>query len=300
MQLTFVIPVFNERGTLEPLVEGILEQAQPHEVRIIFVDDGSTDGSHDKLRELHERHSAVDVLRFRRNLGKSAALAAGFARAGGDLLITMDSDLQDDPKEIPRFIEAIADGNDVVVGWKRVRHDPWHKTFPSRVYNGLVARIFGLGIHDVNCGFKALRMEVAKNIEIHGEMHRLIPVLAADLGYIVAEIPVQHRSRRYGVSKYGIERFSRGALDVLTLLFLSRYLHKPGHFLGRVGFVVIGLGILSGLGACIGLGSALGIAGVVCVVGGLTIVGLGLVAELLSRQLAVHDLAPYIAEERLH
>jgi len=308
MKVTVVIPVFNERETLRPLVERITEHIGPHEHRILFVDDGSTDGSVEALRRLHEQFPAVDVIRFRRNFGKSAALAAGFAAAEGDAVITMDGDLQDDPKEIPRFIEKIEEGWDVVVGWKANRQDPWHKTFPSRIYNRIVSRLFKLDLHDVNCGFKALRAEVVRNIPVYGEMHRLIPVLAADLGYRITEIRVDHRPREHGASKYGIERFSRGAIDVLSVLFLSRCQHSPGHFFAKAGFwtVAVGLlGICAALAArfcfdAIFMGLMLGFAGVGCVGAGILLIALGLVAELLVRRLPPTAPASLVAEELRH
>ena len=245
MRISFVIPVYNERETLEPLVEGIREHVAPHDHQILLVDDGSTDGSFEIMRELEERFDAVEVIRLRRNFGKSAALAVGFARVDGELVFTMDSDLQDDPKEIPRFIGQLGEEYDVVCGWKAVRHDPWHKTAPSRVYNAFVSWLFGLPVHDVNCGFKLLRREVAERVRVYGEMHRLIPVHAHALGFRVTEIDVEHHERRHGVSKFGFERFSRGALDVLTMWFLTRHRHHPGHLFGKVGIVEIGLGGLA-------------------------------------------------------
>jgi dolichol-phosphate mannosyltransferase len=308
MKITFVIPVFNERETMETLVEGIAAHSAPYDYRILFIDDGSTDGSYEVLRELHQRFAAVDVIRFRRNFGKSAALAAGFARAQGDVVITMDSDLQDDPKEIPNFIRKLEEGHDVVCGWKKARHDPWHKTLPSRWYNRAVSRIFRLGLHDINCGYKAFRMEVVKRLPVYGEMHRLIPVLAANLGYRVAEIPVEHQPRRYGRSKYGLERFSRGAVDVLSMVFLSRHAFAPGHFFGGVGLTTVGVSLLSGVGAGIVWGllsrTFLGLALCVLSMGlfvlGVLMVGLGQVAELLVRQHLPIDTRLFIAEEHIH
>ena len=219
MKITVVIPVFNERETLTPLAEQAGYQLRAFDHRILFIDDGSTDGSWDVLLALHAARDDVDAVRFGRNAGKTAALAAGFARADGDIVITMDADLQDDPKEIPRFIAKIEDGYDVVTGWKVMRHDPWTKRFPSRVYNRVIASMFSLDIHDVNCGYKALRTDVAKRLPLHGGMHRLIPVLAARTGARVTEIAVQHHPRRWGASKYGIERFWQGMRDAFLVFF---------------------------------------------------------------------------------
>ncbi|MCC6489658.1 MAG: glycosyltransferase family 2 protein [Candidatus Hydrogenedentes bacterium] len=306
MKITFVIPVYNERETLEPLVEGITQYVTPHPHRILLVDDGSTDGSHEVMCALRKRFDTVEIIRLRGNFGKSSALAAGFARADGDLVFTMDSDLQDEPKEIPRFLEKLAEGYDVVCGWKAVRHDPVHKTVPSRLYNGFVSWLFKVPLHDVNCGFKLLRIEVVRNIQLYGEMHRLIPVLAHSLNYRVAEIPVEHHRRRYGKSKYGFERFSRGALDVLTMWFLCRYRHAPGHFFGKIGLyqVLAGwVGIIAGAMLWVWggpqplLGPILVIAGLVVASTGTLTVSLGLMAELVLRHFVRIDPALYIADD---
>lgn len=290
MQVTFIIPVYNERETLRPLVEGIVEHTAPHRCHILMVDDGSTDGSHEEMCAIQQQHPELDVIRLRGNFGKSAALATGFALADGDVVITMDSDLQDDPKEIPRFLEKLQEGYDVVCGWKARRDDPWHKVYPSRFYNWFTSRLFRLHLHDVNCGFKAFRTEVVKQIQVYGEMHRLIPVLAHNLNYRVGEIPVEHHRRRYGVSKYGFERFTRGAADVLTMWFLCRYQYAPGHFFGKLGlyqFLLAALSILVGLASknllgCNLLVDCLILAIVLAATGFITI-GQGLLAELVLR-----------------
>lgn len=219
IRLSVVVPVFNEAETIAPLVRGIFEAAP--DCRILLINDGSTDGSA-AVCDAAAAHECVDVIHFERNRGKTEALAAGFARAEGDIVITMDSDLQDDPIEIPRFLEAIEGGLDLVVGWKADRKDPWHKRWPSRVYNGFTSRLFGLKLHDMNCGFKAMRKEVAKSLRLHHDYHRLIPVLAAVKGYRVGEIVVRHHPRRHGSSKFGLERYWRGLRDVLRVWFESR------------------------------------------------------------------------------
>jgi glycosyltransferase involved in cell wall biosynthesis len=283
MKITIVIPVCNELNNLEPLVEGILEHAAQYNPRILFIDDGSTDGSSTMLDRLHERFVAVDVIRFRRNRGKSAALAAGFAHADGDVIVTMDADLQDDPKEIPRFIEKINEGYDMVVGWKQVRHDPWSKTFPSRIYNGAAERLFNLGLHDINCGFKAVRAEAAKKLLLIGDMHRLMPVLAAEKGCKIAEIPVEHHPRRYGQSKYGCERFLRGAADMITLYFLTRHREAPNHFFGGWGLAAGVLGVLVFLYALPAWSWRSLLVSLVLMLGGGILIGLGLLGELAIR-----------------
>ncbi|MFP6596368.1 MAG: glycosyltransferase family 2 protein [Candidatus Hydrogenedentota bacterium] len=217
MNLYFIIPVMNERETLRELTEGILANVADHTPRILFINDGSTDGSNKTLDEIAAEFDQVEIFHFRENRGKSAALAEGFARAEGDTVFTMDSDLQDEPAEIPRFLEALSRGNDLVTGWKVVRHDPWHKTLPSKVYNGFVCKLFGISIHDVNCGFKAMTLEVAESLELKHDYHRLIPVLAKLKGFTIAEIEVQHHARRYGQSKYGLARFWHGLRDVFRV-----------------------------------------------------------------------------------
>lgn len=207
----------NERETLRDLAEGILANTADHTVRIFFINDGSTDGSEAVLDELAVKYECVEVLDFPVNRGKSAALAEGFARAEGDVVFTMDSDLQDDPAEIPRFLEALAKGSDLVTGWKVVRHDPWHKTLPSKVYNGFVCWLFDIQLHDINCGFKAMTLDVAKSLQLKHDYHRLIPVLAKLQGFRIAEIEVQHHARRYGQSKYGIARIWHGLRDVFRV-----------------------------------------------------------------------------------
>jgi glycosyltransferase involved in cell wall biosynthesis len=305
MNITFVIPVYNERGTLADLVSGITEHIAPHDHTILFIDDGSTDGSLETLRELEAEYPSVEVMPLRGNFGKSAALAAGFAHAGGDVVITMDSDLQDDPKEIPRFIEAFEEGLDVVCGWKRIRHDPWHKVIPSRFYNGFVAWLFDLPIHDVNCGFKLFRAEVVHKIQVYGEMHRLIPVMAHALNYRVGEIEVDHKPRIYGKSKYGIERLWRGAIDVVTMWFLSRHMHAPGHFFGLLGLLQLGCGftaIVASFVAWFGLGvepvgASLGAVGLIFGATGTLTISIGLLAELVLRHFVRIDPALYTTDE---
>lgn len=290
MKLSFVIPVYNERDSLETLIAGIVQYADPHTLQVLFVDDGSTDGSAAVLDSLKDIHPFVEVIRFRGNRGKSAALAAGFARATGDVVFTMDADLQDDPKEIPRFLERIEGPCDVVCGWKQHRHDPLDKTLPSRIYNSMVAWIFGVELHDINCGFKAYRREVVQTIPMYGELHRLTPVLALQEGFRIAEIPVEHHPRKFGVSKYGFERFIRGASDVLSVWYLTRFRYAPGHFFTGIGFGFLGLTALFSfwmfladllnrpasmlIGLLLMLGAGLG---------GVILVAAGLLAELVVR-----------------
>ena len=249
MKLSLVIPVLNEVGSLRELQAQIANVAaeQSLDIEIIFVDDGSSDGSWKLIEQLARDDLRVSGIRFRRNFGKAAALTAGLKRATGDLILTMDADLQDDPAEIPQFIATLNEGFDVVNGWKRRRLDPWHKVYPSKVFNWLVGRLTGLKLHDHNCGVKLFRVEVAREIRLYGELHRFVPVLAFAKGFRVTELGVHHRPRRHGQSKYGVRRFTRGFLDLLTVSFLIGYGQRPHHMLGWIGLVCFGAGF-AGLG----------------------------------------------------
>jgi dolichol-phosphate mannosyltransferase len=246
--ISVVIPVYNEKESLAPLLGEIAEVARRAEIDLeaLFVDDGSTDGSWTVLTDLARKHPWVHGIRLRRNFGKAAALTAGFHAARGDRILTMDADLQDDAKEIPAFLTALGKGFDVVSGWKRIRHDPWHKVWPSRVFNFLVSQMTGVKLHDHNCGMKGYRSEVFREVRLYGELHRFIPVLAAARGFKVGEIVIQHRPRRYGRSKYGVARFMKGFLDLLTVKFLTGFGQRPQHLLGSIGlisFLAGGLGL---------------------------------------------------------
>jgi len=244
--ISIVIPVYNESESLGPLyaeIEAVVQEARL-EVEVIFVDDGSSDDSWTVIAELARKYSNIHGIRFRRNFGKAAALSAGFRAARGQIILTMDADLQDDPKEIPRFLTALDAGRDVVSGWKRVRHDPWHKVFPSRVFNGMVSWLTGVRLHDHNCGMKCYRAEVFREVRLYGELHRFIPVLAAARGYRVGEIEINHRPRKFGHSKYGVRRFVKGFLDLLTVKFLTGFGQRPQHLLGSIGLVSFVLGNL--------------------------------------------------------
>jgi dolichol-phosphate mannosyltransferase len=247
--LSIVIPVYNEQPSLEPLYAELsaVATAQGYELDVIFVDDGSTDGSWDTICRLAERDPRVRGLRFRRNFGKAAALSAGFQACRGEQIMTLDADLQDDPREIPRFLATMGDGLDVVSGWKKVRHDPWHKVGPSRVFNALVSWLTDVHLHDHNCGMKCYRREIFREIRLYGELHRFVPVLAAARGFKVGELIIEHRPRKFGHSKYGVRRFVKGFLDLLTVKFLTGFGHRPQHVLGTTGLMFFGGGAL-GLG----------------------------------------------------
>lgn len=246
MKISLVIPVLNEVDSLRELHAQIARAAVDHslDVELIFVDDGSRDGSWKVIEQLSNEDARVEGIRFRRNFGKAAALTAGLKAASGELIMMMDADLQDDPAEIPNFIAKLNEGFDVVNGWKQRRLDPWHKVYPSRVFNWLVSRMTGLKLHDHNCGVKLFRSQVAREIRLYGELHRFIPVLAHARGFRVTEIGVHHRARQHGVSKYGIRRFTRGFLDLLTVSFLIGYGQRPHHMLGWIGLICFGLGFL--------------------------------------------------------
>jgi dolichol-phosphate mannosyltransferase len=247
--ISVVIPVYNERASLQLLYDEIAGTARTAaiDLEVVFVDDGSTDDSWQVIEELARQHDTVHGIRFRRNFGKAAALAAGSKAARGSTILTLDADLQDDPAEIPRFLAALAGSGtplDVVSGWKRVRHDPWHKVLPSRVFNFLVSRLTGVHLHDHNCGMKCYRAEVFREVRLYGELHRFIPVLAAARGFRVGEIAINHRPRRFGQSKYGVRRFVKGFLDLLTVKFLTGFGQRPQHLLGSLGLCSFALGNL--------------------------------------------------------
>jgi len=242
--LSIVIPVYNEQDSLLELHRQLREvtTARQLEAEIIFVDDGSTDASWAQILQVSKQDSQVRGIRFRRNFGKASALTAGMAEIRGDLVMIMDADLQDDPAEIPNFISMLQTGYDVVNGWKERRLDPWHKVYPSKVFNWMVSSMTGLTLQDHNCGIKLFRAEVARDLRLYGELHRFIPVLAHARGYRVTQVPVHHRAREFGHSKYGMKRFLRGFLDLLTVTFLTGYAHRPLHLFGGVGLFFFVLG----------------------------------------------------------
>jgi glycosyltransferase involved in cell wall biosynthesis len=261
--ISIVVPVLNEAESLPALHAELADTAHKHglELEIIYVDDGSADGSWQRIRELvsggvvsseatpsttHHSPLTTQGIRLRRNFGKAAALSAGVKAAHGTVICTLDADLQDDPAELPRFLAELERGLDVVSGWKKERHDPWHKVWPSRVFNRLVSWLTGVKLHDHNCGFKAYRAAVFKEIRLYGELHRFIPVLAAARGYKVGEIVIQHWPRKFGRSKYGTRRFIKGFLDLLTVKFLTGFGNRPQHFLGTIS-VLASLAGLTGM-----------------------------------------------------
>ncbi len=290
--VSVVIPVYNELESVRPLSEELLQvlRGLGREVEILFVDDGSTDGTTDILAELAAEEPEIAVVRLRRNFGKAAALMAGFREARGDAIVTIDGDLQDDPGEIPRLLEELEGGADLVSGWKRDRRDPWSRRAASAVFNGVTSRMSGLGLHDLNCGFKAYRAEVVRSLALTGDQYRYIPVLASAEGFTVEEIAVNHRPRKYGRSKYGLERYARGFLDLLTILFIGRFRQRPMHLFGGIGMVFIALGVImcAYLSVLRLSGEAIGarpllLLGVLLIVVGVQLFTIGLVSEMIQR-----------------
>ncbi len=242
--ISLVIPVYNEEESLVELYGQIREALEPstHEFEILFIDDGSQDKSLALMKDLSESDSRVKAISFQRNYGKATALNIGFQRCSGDYVITMDADLQDDPKEVLELVAVLDSGWDMVSGWKKVRHDPISKRWPSKLYNFTVSSLTGINIHDFNCGLKAYTKKVVKNIDVYGEMHRYIPVLAKQKGFNCTEKVVLHHARKYGESKYGVKRLFTGYLDLFTVLFLGKYMRKPMHFFGLAGMMLLVLG----------------------------------------------------------
>jgi glycosyltransferase involved in cell wall biosynthesis len=248
VDVSVLIPVLNEAETIQELSRRVAEvlDGLGRTFEILFVDDGSSDGTPAQVRQARERDPRVKLVRLRRNFGKAAALSAGFDYSNGRIIVTMDGDLQDDPDEIPRFLAKLEDEElDLVSGWKRRRQDPASKRLPSRLFNWVTRQLAQVDLHDFNCGFKAYRREVLAEIAVYGELHRYIPVLASRRGFAVGEIQVNHHPRRFGSSKYGWDRLYKGLLDLITVLFITRYTRRPLHLFGGLGliFFIAGFGI---------------------------------------------------------
>jgi glycosyltransferase involved in cell wall biosynthesis len=292
--LTVIVPVLNEEESvpeLSLLLEGELEKVTHGNYEVIFIDDGSTDNSFNEIKKVHDRNKRFKGIKFRRNYGKSAALAVGFAESKGVIVITMDADLQDDPAEIPNLVNKLKEGYDMVSGWKKKRNDPITKTIPSKVINFLTKKLTRVNIHDMNCGLKAYRQEVVKTLQIYGEMHRYIPALASWEGFRVAEIPVQHHARKFGKSKYGFTRFIKGFLDLLTVMFTTRYFKRPLHFFGTIGSIFTGSGFLIDLYLLIEWfmektalsNRPLTLFGIALIIVGIQLISLGLIGEMIVK-----------------
>lgn len=293
LDISVVIPLYNEEDSLRELHQQLRSVLGRMNVRyeLLFIDDGSTDRSFQVLRDLKRNDKHIKIVRFRRNYGKSAALSVGFEKALGNIVITMDADLQDDPSEIPALRKKIEEGYDLVSGWKKVRHDPLSKTIPSRFANFATSVLTGVHIHDMNCGLKAYRREVVKTVKVYGELHRYIPALASWEGFKIGEIVVQHRARRYGKTKFGIGRFWKGFLDLLTVLFTTRYFRNPLHLFGFWGMISVlaGMLIVGGLAAeKIFYDAPLGnrplfLIGVMLVIVGIQFFSIGLLGEMVTK-----------------
>ena len=291
--ISVVVPLLNEEHSLETLYEEIAAALEPLDepFEVVFVDDGSTDGSMDVLMRLNAETTNVVAVHLRRNFGKAAALQAGFLEASGDVVVTIDADLQDDPAEIPRLLAKLDEGFDLVSGWKAQRNDPFPRRLFSRWFNWATAVVSGVRLHDVNCGLKAYRAEVLQGMRLYGELHRFIPILASYRGFRVAEIPVNHRPREHGSSRYGPERYMRGFFDLLSVTFMGRYRHRPLHLFGGVGLLMGAIGFIILLyltmlwfwGHGIGQRPLLTL-GVLLLVVGIQFVSLGLLSELVTSQ----------------
>ena len=291
--ISIIVPAMDEEASLPELVSRVKAsclQAELNLVEIILIDDGSRDRTWQVMEELSHSHQDVKAIKLRRNFGKATALDKGIHSATGDILITMDADLQDDPKEIPRFVERITAGDDMVSGWKQIRNDPLEKTLPSKLFNKTTAVITGVDLHDFNCGFKAYRKEIFDSIHLYGELHRYVPVLANSLGFQIGELAVEHHPRKHGTSKYGIGRYLKGFLDLLTVLTITRFARRPGHLFGGAGAVVLifgGLILMYLTGLKLFLGEDIGdrpllMLGVLTVIVGFQFLLFGMLAELIN------------------
>ncbi len=292
-ELSVVIPLYNEEESLNELARQLKSALTPLGVsfEVLFVDDGSTDRSFDRLKEIHHHDQRFRIIRFRRNYGKSAALSVGFQHARGAHIVTLDADLQDDPSEIPKVLEMLRSGYDLVSGWKKKRHDPISKTIPSRLFNFVVAKLTGIRIHDFNCGLKGYRREVTRDIRVYGELHRYIPVLAHWAGYRIGEVVVQHHPRKQGTTKFGLGRFWKGLLDFLTVLFTTRFFRRPLHLFGLwgliafiAGFVIDAyLSVLWLLNLTALSNRPLFIVGFVLIIVGIQFISIGLIGEMITK-----------------
>ncbi|MCH8289094.1 MAG: glycosyltransferase family 2 protein [Candidatus Marinimicrobia bacterium] len=305
VDLSILIPLYNERESIRELASEITESLGKLSIsyEIIFVDDGSRDGSFEEIKTLASTDSRIIGIRFRRNYGKSAALSEGFEISRGNIVVTMDADLQDDPAELPAMIEKLNEGYDVISGWKKNRKDPLTKKIPSRLFNFVTRLMSGVRIHDFNCGLKIYKADVVKTVRVYGELHRYIPVLAKWAGFRVGELVVNHRSRKYGSTKFGASRFFKGFLDLLTVMFLGKYNKNPLHFFGILGGILFFIGLLiNGYltyqwfgGIWIGNRPILFL-GILMMIVGIQFVSLGLLAEMIA---AGKDRENYSVSEKI-
>ena len=294
MDLSIVVPIYNEVDNLRPLCERVHAVLAPTDwsYELILIDDGSQDGSSELLAELHAEDETLKVLRFRRNFGQTAALAAGFEYAQGDVIVSLDGDLQNDPIDIPRLLAKLDEGYDLVNGWRVNRQDPFlHRRLPSQIANRMISLTTQVKLHDYGCTLKAFRREVAKGLKLYGEMHRFIPALAGDMGARIAELPVTHHARQHGTSKYGLTRTLWVVLDLLTVKFMSSYATRPSHLFGFLGLIAVLVG--GGITTVLGIQRLLFdvqlanrpilLLGILLLVTGVQLVTTGLIAEMLAR-----------------
>ena len=308
VELSFIIPAKNEERSVEILhreISDIMKQIKK-DYEIIFIDDGSTDDTFAKIKEISAKDIKVRAFRFRGNFGKSVALQVGFDNARGDIICTLDADLQDNPKEIPHFLQKLNEGYDLVSGWKKTRHDPTlGKVIPSRIINYLTRKLTGIKIHDTNCGFKAYKKNLVRNLNLYGELYRFIPILAAKQNFKVGEVVVEHRSRKFGKTKFGWSRGLKGILDLLTVIFLTGYIRRPGHFFGGLGLLSFFLGFLIGLyisylrltTGTIQDRQPLLFLGILLMVIGIQFISTGLLAEMMVSVKGKIDYNSYIKEQ---
>ncbi|MBS1551175.1 MAG: glycosyltransferase [Bacteroidetes bacterium] len=291
--VSVIIPLLNEEESLNELTSSLekvfAEMNCNYEV--LFIDDGSTDRSFLKIREISRRNNKVHCIKLRRNYGKSAALSKGFKAAKGNIIITMDADLQDDPSEIPEMVKILNSGYDLVSGWKKVRYDPFIKKHTSKLFNFVTSKLSGIKLHDFNCGLKAYKKEVVKSLHIYGEMHRYIPALAYMSGFKVTEKPVKHHARKYGVTKFGASRFVNGFLDLLTVVFTNKYIKRPLHFFGSLGIITSFIGFIVTLYLTLLKflenkplsDRPLFLVGIFLIIVGVQFLSLGLIAEMITK-----------------
>ena len=292
VKISIVVPLFNEEESLvelhERLSKAVCSLEKP--IEFLFIDDGSTDNSMQVLSELHNKDPQVRVVQFRRNYGKSAALALGFKEARGEFIVTLDADLQDEPYEIPNLVKTLEEGFDLVSGWKKIRKDPFIKKSTSKLFNFVTRKMTGLGIHDMNCGLKAYRREVTDTVNVYGQLHRFLPVLAQWQGFKVGEVVVKHNPRKYGRTKFGASRFIAGFFDLVTVLFITRYTKRPLHLFGLIGLVSFAVGV--GISAYLAverllLGKYLSdrpllFLGILAIIVGVQFVSIGLLGEMIT------------------
>lgn len=291
--ISVIIPLLNEAESLNELSVGLEKEfaAMKCNYEVIFIDDGSTDNSYNKIKEINRRNNKFHCIKLRRNYGKSAALSKGFKAAKGSIVITMDADLQDDPTEIPELVKILNSGYDLVSGWKKVRYDPFIKKHTSKLFNYVTSKLSGIKLHDFNCGLKAYKKDVVKSLNIYGEMHRYIPALAFMSGFKVTEKPVKHHSRKYGVTKFGASRFVNGFLDLLTVVFTNKYIKRPLHFFGSLGIITSFVGFLITLYLTILKfledkplsDRPLFLVGIFFIIVGVQFLSLGLIAEMITK-----------------